>query len=142
MKVVLDTNVIVSRVIFDKGPSARILEEAEARTFALLVSEPILAEYGRVLRRANVRARHRWTEPMIAEQIDEFEEFGVMVEPSERVSAVENDPDDNIFLECAVGGEADYIVSGDAHLLALREFRGIHILSPAVFPAALKEFHM
>lgn len=49
------------------------------------------------------------------------------------------DPDDNKFLECAIAGGADYIVSGDAHLVEMEEYRGIQILTPAEFLVVLGE---
>ena len=53
--------------------------------------------------------------------------------PGERIRVVEADPSDNKFLEAAVTGQADYIVSGDKHLRDLKEFRGIAILTPSAF---------
>ncbi len=57
----------------------------------------------------------------------------VLVEPKENINIIKEDPDDNKFLECAVEACADYIISGDAHLLKLQQFRGIEILSPKEF---------
>ena len=57
----------------------------------------------------------------------------IMVKPTERLSVVLEDPDDNIFLEAAVAGEAGYLVSQDKHLLKIKEFRGIRIMKPEEF---------
>lgn len=66
--------------------------------------------------------------------------FALVVEPQEDVDAIPEDPDDNRVLECAVAGAADCIVSGDVrHLLRLREYQGIHILSPTAFLALLDQ---
>ena len=63
------------------------------------------------------------------------------VAPRGIVAQIEDDPDDNKFLECAVAGGAEYVVSGDPHLLALRQFRGIQILSPAAFLTLLNAYN-
>ncbi|MHC3381806.1 PIN domain-containing protein [Haloarcula sp. H-GB5] len=59
--------------------------------------------------------------------------FAEFVDPDEAITAVEADPDDDKFLEAAVAGNVDYIVSGDRHLLDLDSFRGIDIVEPRAF---------
>lgn len=134
---VLDTNVIVSRFIIEKGPSARIVDRWVAGAFTLLLSEPILAEYHRVLGYQSVRGRHGLNPEQIDRAVARFRESAVVVEASQPLKVIADDPKDDKFLECAVAGSADYVVSGDAHLLALREYLGIRILSPAAFLAML-----
>ncbi|HEX8228447.1 MAG TPA: putative toxin-antitoxin system toxin component, PIN family, partial [Chloroflexia bacterium] len=63
----------------------------------------------------------------------------IFVHPTVPIDAIASDPDDNKFLECAVAGGADYIVSGDKHLLSLGEYEGIRILSPADFLRVLEQ---
>ena len=60
-------------------------------------------------------------------------EFCTTVEPIEKVHYLKDDPDDDKVLECAVGADCNYIVSGDKHLIRLKSFKGIKILSPAEF---------
>ncbi len=57
----------------------------------------------------------------------------ILVEPKEKINIIKEDSDDNKFLECAVEACADYIISGDDHLLKLHQFRGIAIVSPREF---------
>ena len=57
----------------------------------------------------------------------------IIVEPKEKIVIVKDDPKDNIFIETAVAGDVDYIVSQDNHLLKLKEFRGIKIITPEEF---------
>lgn len=59
--------------------------------------------------------------------------FAEFVDPEEDITAVADDPDDDIFLEAAVAGNVDYVVSGDQHLLDLESFRGIDIVDPRAF---------
>ena len=77
------------------------------------------------------------TLPFESEQIDEFVgkilSMAELVTPEMDLEAVEDDPDDDKILECAVAGNADYIVSGDSHLLDIEEYRGVEILSPDEF---------
>jgi putative PIN family toxin of toxin-antitoxin system len=65
--------------------------------------------------------------------IEELHSLCRMVSPTNNVRAVAADPDDDIVLECAAAAAADAIITGDKHLLALRQWRGISILSPAQF---------
>ena len=137
MRVVIDTNVIVSRILSPAGTPAKIFAAWEQGRFELLVSPAILNEYHRVLAEAKIRARHRMSDDGILDVMKGFEQFAVVVEPEDELGAVDQDPDDNQFVDCAVAGNAAYIVSGDAHLLAIGEVRGIPIVRPSVFLALL-----
>lgn len=138
MRLVIDTNVIVSAFLSPRGIPARILGAWEDQAFELLVSEPILAEYQRALSYEPVRVRHRRSQEQIATDIQRFRIFAILIQVSERLEVIEADPADNKFLECAIAGGAEYIVSGDSQLQNLQEYRGIRILSPAVFLTVLE----
>lgn len=99
----------------------------------LLVSEPLLAEYEEVLGYPRLRQRHHMSDAEIADVVAQLRENAVLVYPTMLLDVVVDDPDDNAVLECAVEGGAEVIVSGDKHLLTLREFNGIQILSPTEF---------
>lgn len=133
MKVVLDTNVIVSAYIAPNGPPAFVLRLAEARAYDLVSSTAILAEYERVLRYPHVRPLHRKSDKEISTILERLAKISERVEPNERLAVVEEDPDDDKFIECAVEANAQYIVSGNKHLLRLGSFRDIQILPPALF---------
>jgi uncharacterized protein len=137
MRVVLDTNVVVSAFLSVKGAPARILALWEQGAFDLVVSEPLLAEYERVLAYKPVQARHRMDAQALAEVVQGFRASAIIVEPALRLVIVTEDPDDDKFLECAVAGGAAYIISGDSHLLDLREYQGIQILPPVAFLSLL-----
>ena len=70
---------------------------------------------------------------MIREWIDLIVRNSIIIEPKERINIVKDDPKDNIFIETAVAGNVDYIISQDNHLLKLKEFRGIKIITPEEF---------
>ncbi len=129
MRVVIGTNVVISRFLSLTGPSARIFTLWEAGTFELLVSEDILTEYVKTLTEPRIKLRHSEIEQIVMD----YRAFGTVVQVSMLLTVVEADPDDNKFLECAVAGGADYIVSGDKRLLALKEYSGVQVLSPAMF---------
>jgi putative PIN family toxin of toxin-antitoxin system len=130
-RAVLDTNVVVSGFGWPGAPAA-ILDAALDGRLVLVTSPPLLAELRRVL-----------GYPKLAKVItggaqlpDLVEESGVVVLPS-RVFAVIDDESDNRVLEAAVEGAADYIVSGDDHLLGLASFQGIPVMPPAEFVASV-----
>lgn len=101
--------------------------------FDLLVSQALLTEYEEVLRYPRLQQRHHMSDAEITDVIAQLAENAVVVFPRMVLDVVADDPDDNVVLECATEGGADIIVSGDKHLLNLREFNGIQILSPAEF---------
>ena len=128
MRVVLDTNVVISRYLSPTGPPAEILRRWEDGWFDLLVSEELLAEYERVFHYPRLRAVHQLTSSEIGRIIANVRQFATRIEVTERLNVVEDDPTDNRCLECARAGGAEVIVCGDEHLLRLREYVGIQIL--------------
>lgn len=139
MRVVVDTNVVVSSALSSLGYPARIFQLwNDEDAYILLVTEPILEEYRRALRYEHVRARHRLTEQELDELVDDLAESAVLVDPQGERPVIHEDPKDTMFVECAVAGQADYIVSGDRHLLDLKEYQGIQVMSPAVFAGLLE----
>lgn len=133
MRVVLDTNIVVSRFLTPHGRVARIVDLWEQGALDLLTSEVILSEYLRVLNYPRLRPVHRLTDAQLAEIDGALREFTELVEPDETPAVVQEDPDDDHFLACAASGGADCLVTGDPHLLKLGSYSGIPILSPADF---------
>ena len=138
MRLVIDTNIIVSRFLSSFGNPALLLALWEKGIFELIVTEAILAEYARVLAYPTVQSRHRMASEEIGRVVADFRSFGVLVEPTDMIDVIVDDPSDNRFLEAAVAGNCEYLVSGDPHLLTLGEHRDIVILSPAAFVAVLE----
>jgi len=129
MRIVLDTNVLYSALGWD-GNEKAVLLRTQSEDVDLLLSEHIISEFIRVL------SCNKFTN-VSAEKISLFLEIivetSVFVDTKTRISAIKNDPDDNCILECAYDGKADYIISGDKHLLDLKEYEGIEILNAKSF---------
>jgi len=99
----------------------------------LLVSPAILEEIVRVLEYPKIARFHRWPRPRVEEFVAEFGYLGIMTPGDLRLDIVRDDPSDNRYLECAVEGMADYLVSGDQDLLEVQEYAGVLIVTPKTF---------
>src|SRR3989339_103601 len=128
MKVVLDTNIFISG-IFWKGSSNRVITNWKEGKFTLVTSLEVISEIIKVLKDFKIRL----SDEIIKEWVDLIVRNSIIVEPKDKIKIVKNDPKDNIFIETAVAGNVDYIVSQDNHLLKLKEFRGIKIITPEEF---------
>jgi putative PIN family toxin of toxin-antitoxin system len=109
IRVVLDTNVVVSAVLTRGGAEAYALDLAAARKIQLCISAEILAEYEGVLRRAKFS---RVSPKAIDAALELIRRVAIVVRPKEKL-AVSTDEDDNRFLECAEAAAADYLVTGN-----------------------------
>jgi len=140
LRVVLDTNVFVSSLLVKEGPAAQVLGAWRARRYLLIVSPDLAAEIASTLRYPRIQRRYRIIEDAVQALLDLFESDAVLVPGKADVAgSVPEDPDDEIVLACALEGEADLIVSGDRHLLALGGFRGIEIVAVRRFIERLSE---
>ncbi len=128
MKVVLDTNIFVSG-IFWTGSSYNVLNSWKEGKFTLVSSLSTLSEIVEVLSDFKIRL----PDETIKEIVDLIVRNSEIVEPKEKIDIIKDDPSDNIFVETAVAGNADYVVSQDKHLLKLKEFRKIRIMTPVEF---------
>ena len=128
IRVVADTNVYVSAIVFGKTCET-ILALARAGVVELFVSPAIQKELQSVLGQT-----FGWEEFQVREALDEVASLATLIRPSAKLSGVVfHDPDHRI-LECALDADADYLVTGDKkHLQPLKTFRGIEIVSPREF---------
>jgi putative PIN family toxin of toxin-antitoxin system len=125
-RVVLDTNVLVSAFLFD-GKPRELFGKIISGSIRCFLSESILHEFNEVLQRPKFGVPHEVCQQIIQELYAICE----VVAPSSRIDVVRSDPDDNRILECALEAKADFLVTGDRHLLEIGTFRGIEILDPA-----------
>jgi len=133
IRVVLDTNIIVSATILRKGHSAQVLDLWREEKIELAVSLPILEEMRKVLKRARIIKQQSMAQQDVKALIEGFRESGVLTSGRLDLEVVREDPEDDKFIICAVEAGADYIVSGDTHLLKLKEYQGIRIVPPREF---------
>ncbi len=129
MKVVLDTNVLISAIVFGGNPR-NILEAILRGEAKLFFSEYILDELKGVLQ----RPKFGFPSEVIQTILSELNANGhVVVKPLAHICEIQEDADDNRILECAIEASANYIISGDTHLLNLKKFRNIRVVSPAEY---------
>lgn len=128
MKIVCDTNVLISGVIFGGRPR-EILTLVSRGLIVNVTSTALLREAEDVL----LRPKFGLLPEEVSGMMTLFRESFELVQPSRRVKVVSNDPDDNRVLEAAYAGGVECIVSGNDHLLCLHEWEGIRILSPSDF---------
>lgn len=132
--IVPDTNVLVSGSIVQHGNPAFILDSWRNEKVQIITSLEILAEFQRVM-------LEKFNAPQ--NEVEILNAFfiwkGKIVEPKQKFNFIKEDPTDNKFLEVAVEGNADYMVSGDKDLLRLKNFMGIQIISPAEMVSILKK---
>jgi putative PIN family toxin of toxin-antitoxin system len=125
---VIDTNVIISGVLFG-GEPGRVLLLAAQGDFEFLISDAILNELTGVLQRPKFKLPLSYVEQLRME----LSHSARLIVTHSSIRAVKADLDDNRILECAVDGKASYIVTGDSDLLDLRTFRKIRIVTPSEF---------
>lgn len=134
VKVVYDTNVLISGIGFG-GTPWRCLVEVFMGDVEMVTSDAALAEFERVLGYDHL--------PFSPTEQERFPELlrreATVVNPVVSIEPVEADPDDEVFLRCAVAGDVTYLVSGDSHLTDLGSYDGIPILEPAVFLSELED---
>ena len=128
IKAILDTNVLISGT-FWKGAPFEILKAWQGRRFRMAISLPILDEYRRVLEEMS----RKWPPAVLGSILALIELHSEMVEPIRFAKTICSDPDDDKFLEAAAAAGADYIVSGDAALLSLKNYQRTQIVRPARF---------
>ncbi len=138
MRVVLDVNVLVSAVISAKGSPARIMELWEEERFEVVISLEIIGELGKVIRYPKIQEKYHLPEQYVEQFLGLINNQAIVVKPVRKITQIKSDPTDNSYLECTIAGGAEYIISGDQHLLRLVEYQGIPILSPAEFLTVLR----
>lgn len=128
-RLVVDTNVFVSGLISGSGSPAQILRAIRDKKVVHLVSDPIVEEYLRVLDYPRIRKFKQITDDFIANIAAYLVYQTVRVELISTIR-LSRDPDDNVFLETAVDGDASFLVTNDkADLLSLKVVEGIPIVS-------------
>lgn len=132
MRVVIDTNILVSAIILPHGSVGPVLQSLRHGAYTLLYTPALLEELVDVLNRPRIFNKYNLTEADIHTVIAFILLRGEQVYPVEEITAC-RDPKDNKLLTAAIAGRADALVSGDKDLLVLHPFRNIPIINPALF---------
>lgn len=139
LRIVIDTNVLVSSVISKKGAPAQLMDAWSDHTFDIVVSEAIIHEVERVLLEPHVKQVFNITEERITKFVGMLSEDGIFVPGTANVhGSVPTDPTDEMFLAAAMDGNAEILVSGDKHLLDLGFYSGVVMMTPRQFLDRLK----
>lgn len=132
-RVVIDANVIISAILSPSASPAKVLKLVTDGKIEIIVSYPILHEFITTLLYPRIQKRHGLSKHQVSEKIFHLAEFGKLVHPENKLNIIKDDPSDNMYLECAIEGEADFIISGDKHLKDLKSYKGIKIIDPFTF---------
>lgn len=133
MRVVFDTNIYISALVIPGGNAEEAYVKALRGNFELFTSVAILTETASVL-----QIKFEWTEDGIRQAIRNISETATVLRPRPTLHRLKDEPDNRI-LECAIAAQADWIVTGDRHLLVLKRHANSAIISLADFLAALEK---
>ena len=127
IKAVVDTNVWLSGLLW-KGAPYRVVQFGTRGTFVVLTSPGIIREVEEKL-----RDKFHFADDKVDRWLRLMQRRSLIIESTRKLNVVPRDPDDNMIVECAVDGRANYIVTGDKDLLVLERYEGVEIIKPAVF---------
>ena len=130
MRVVLDTNIVVSALLWG-GLPYRLIEAASAGTIDLYSSPALIAELAEILDRSHIAKKMTEQGTSADEVLTLYGRFARIVSPTDVPRVVLSDPDDDHVIACAVLAGAQLVVSGDSDVLALRRHQNIDIVTPA-----------
>ena len=126
-RVILDTNIYLSGIIFG-GNSRHILDLIIQKRVKAITSAVILWEISEKLKR-----KFKWTQDKVLLAIKTIIKTTIIVKPKEKLKVVKADKSDNKIIEAYAESESDYIISGDKHLLMIKRYKKIKIISPVEF---------
>ncbi|MBI2799086.1 MAG: putative toxin-antitoxin system toxin component, PIN family [Gammaproteobacteria bacterium] len=127
MRIVLDTNVVISALLWNGAPY-RLLRTAIERDIDLYTSPILLAELQRVIGREHLVRRLAQQRMSVEQALAQYAEATISISPT-MVPQITRDPDDDHVIACALAANVDFIVSGDSDLLDIGTYRGIRILT-------------
>lgn len=134
MNVVFDTNILISSTLWDNSVAKKLLIKLIQRDCSMFSSNEIILEYFDVLKK-----QFYFERDLCLSYLDEILSFLEIIKPVDKIDVIKEDPTDNKFLECAIASKSDYIISYDKHLLKLKEFKNIKIITPEEFLKTLKK---
>jgi len=136
IKAVVDTNILIRALIKPRGSVGPIITRLSRGDYVLVYSPPLLDELIAKLSLPRIRVKYQVELEQVEALVALIVLRGERVMPTRRVKVC-RDPDDNLVIETALAGDAQYIVTGDDDLLVLKRYESVHIVTPRVFLAAL-----
>tara|TARA_Y100000310_G_scaffold345315_2_gene463693 strand:+ start:11944 stop:12342 length:399 start_codon:yes stop_codon:yes gene_type:complete len=128
MKVTVDTNFLISSMIWDNSVAHKLLLKLISNDVDIYTTKEILEEFSKVLKRD-----FKYSDKGVVERIDNVVSFVKLVITKNKINIVKGDPDDNKIIECAFESDSKYIITYDKHLLKIKEYKGINIIKPEEF---------
>jgi len=132
LSVTLDTNILVSGS-FWTGDSFRILDLIDRKQITCVISKDIITEYDKIIISDEIIEKIKNKSLILSKVIQKVILNSEIAEPKTKLNLIKDDVADNIILECAKEGKVDFIITNDNHLLRLKEFKGIKIVTPKEF---------
>ncbi len=124
---------LVSALIDPHGRPAQIMDYVLGGKIRLFVSPSIVTQLERVLGYPKLLKRHGLKREELGEFISDLLSVMLLIESEETIELITEDPSDNKYLSCALNAKADFIMSGDVHLLKLGEYRGVQTVTATEF---------
>jgi len=128
MKVTVDTNFLISATQWDYSVAHKLLKKLILSDTEIFTTQDILDETSEVLERD-----FEYGKDKAKNIIEKILLFAKLIEPKQKIDIIKDDPDDNKVIECAVESSSDYVITYDRHLLKLKEYKGIKIMTPEEF---------
>ena len=128
MKVTVDTNFLISATQWDYSVAHKLLKKLILSDAKIFTTQNILDETVEVLERD-----FEYNKNEAKNIVEKILLFAKLIEPKQKVEVIKEDPDDNKIIECAIESSSDYIITYDKHLLKLKEYKGIKIITPEEF---------
>lgn len=135
MRAVVDTNILLRALIKPQGTVGPVLQRLRNGDYVAVYSEPVLDELLAKLALPRLRDKYHFTDETAADLVALLTLRGELVKPQRKVKLC-RDPHDDMFIEAALAGAAEYIVTGDKDLLSLKKFESVRFITPRVFLAA------
>ena len=139
MKITADTNTLISAT-FWHGDSEKIITKVENKEIELVLSKEVINEYVEVLNYNEIKDKIKDKNLEMKYSVQKIISISTIIEPQEKLDIVKDDSDDNKILECAKEGHVNFIITNDSHLLNLKEFEGIKIITPKEFLNELNQY--
>ncbi len=128
MRVTVDTNFLISATQWDYSVAHKLLKKLILSDAKIFTTQNILDETAEVLERD-----FEYNKNEAKNIVEKILLFAKLIEPKQKVEVIKDDPDDNKIIECAIESSSDYIITYDRHLLKLKEYKGIKIITPEEF---------